>query len=221
MNKTLYVLHEGKPVETAIRRYRLEDAEGLIEAQRLSFPPPYPQELLWTRPQLAEHVRRFPEGALCAEVGGVIVGSMTGMRLHAASGEHRSWAEATGDGSLSTHEPDGETLYVVDICVVPEYRKSGIGRWLMQTMCETVVHLGLERLLGGGRLPGYHRHAAEMSAEAYVDAVLRGELQDPVMSFLLRCGRTPAGVAANYLDDEESCGYAAMMEWRNPFYSRR
>ncbi|QJC52033.1 GNAT family N-acetyltransferase [Paenibacillus albicereus] len=220
MYKTLYVQHEGKPAETVIRRYSLEDADALIEVQRRSFPPPYPQELLWTRGQIAEHVRLFPEGALCAEAGGILVGSMTGMRLHAAEGEHRSWSEATGDGSLSTHEPDGQTLYVVDICVVPEYRKSGIGRWLMQTMYETVVHLGLERLLGGGRLPGYHRHAERMSAEAYLSAVLRGELNDPVLGFLLRCGRTPVGVASAYLDDEESCGHAAMMEWRNPFLPR-
>ncbi|MCM3748937.1 GNAT family N-acetyltransferase [Paenibacillus pasadenensis] len=218
MEKNLYVQHAGKPVQARIRRYTLEDAEALIEVQRLSFPPPYPEELLWSREQLAQHVSRFPEGALCAVIGGKIIGSMTGMRVH-SSGEHEhlSWAEATDDGFIRNHVSDGDTLYVVDICIVPEYRQTGLGKWLMQTMYETVVHLGISRLLGGGRLPGYHRHAAAMSAEAYVAAVLTGELRDPVLTFLLRCGRTPAGIASNYLDDEESCGYAAMMEWRNPF----
>ncbi|OXM16439.1 GNAT family N-acetyltransferase [Paenibacillus herberti] len=217
MEKTLFVLHDGKPVETRIRCYTLEDAEALIAVQRLSFPPPYPQELLWNRKQLAQHVSRFPEGALCAEIDGTIIGSMTGMRTRSTDANHLSWAEMTADGYINTHDPDGDTLYAVDICVVPEYRKTGIGKWLMQSMYETVVQLRIKRLLGGGRLPGYHLHASELSAEAYVDAVLRGELRDPVLTFLLRCGRTPAGVAANYLDDEESCGYAAMMEWRNPF----
>ncbi|SDT55069.1 Acetyltransferase (GNAT) family protein [Paenibacillaceae bacterium GAS479] len=217
MQKTLFVLHNGKPVETRIRRYTLEDAEALIAVQELSFPPPYPQELLWNREQLAQHISRFPEGALCAEIGGTIIGSMTGMRTRSTNADHLSWGEMTADGYITTHDPDGDTLYVVDICVVPEYRKTGIGKWLMQSMYETVVQLGMERLLGGGRLPGYHSYALEMSSEAYVDAVLRGELRDPVLTFLLRCGRTPAGIAANYLDDEESCGYAAMMEWRNPF----
>ena len=69
----------------------------------------------------------------------------------------------------------------------------------------------------GGRMPGYHRHAHQMSAAEYLDAVVRGDLKDPVITFLLRCGRTPVGVAADYLEDEESCNYGALMEWKNPF----
>jgi hypothetical protein len=47
--------------------------------------------------------------------------------------------------------------------------------------------------------------------------VLQGELQDPVISFLLRCGRTPVKVVENYLEDEESLNHAVLMEWKNPF----
>ena len=90
----------------------------------------------------------------------------------------------------------------------------------MQTMYELVVHLRLKRLLGGGRIPGYHRYQHEASASQYVDRVVTGEWSDPVLSFLLRCGRMPVGVAANYLDDEQSCNYAALMEWRNPFWAQ-
>jgi len=46
---------------------------------------------------------------------------------------------------------------------------------------------------------------------------VRGELADPVITFLLRCGRTPLGVVPGYLEDEESRHHAALMEWRNPF----
>ncbi|KKC46403.1 acetyltransferase [Paenibacillus sp. D9] len=217
MLKKLYVIHAGKPVEAAIRRYGLEDAEGLIRVQEASFPPPYPQELLWNREQIREHAARFPEGALCAVVEGEIVGSMTGMLTDGSLAGNHDWATVTDSGYIRNHDPEGDTLYVVDICVRPEHRKSGIGKWLMQTMYETVVHLGKARLLGGGRLPGYHRHAAELKPQQYVAAVLKGDLHDPVLSFLLRCGRMPAGIAENYLEDEESCHYAALMEWRNPF----
>jgi len=44
-------------------------------------------------------------------------------------------------------------------------------------------------------------------------------LKDPVVTFLMRCGRTPLKVVANYLEDEESRNYAALMEWKNPFLS--
>ena len=63
-------------------------------------------------------------------------------------------------------------------------------------------------------MPGYHRHAHQMSVAEYLDAVVRGDLKDPVITFLLRCGRTPVGVAADYLEDEESCNYGALMEWK-------
>ncbi|MGZ4112270.1 MAG: GNAT family N-acetyltransferase, partial [Tumebacillaceae bacterium] len=94
----------------------------------------------------------------------------------------------------------------------------GLGKLLMESMYEVVVHLRMTRLLGGGRMSGYHKHADKLSAEDYLAAVLAGELKDPVITFLLRCGRTPIGVVANYLEDEESCNYAALMEWRNPFF---
>ncbi|WP_442953338.1 GNAT family N-acetyltransferase [Paenibacillus sp. RU4T] len=220
MLKKLYVIRAGKPVEATIRRYGDEDAEGLIRVQEASFPPPYPHELLWNREQIRQHAARFPEGALCAVVEGEIVGSMTGMLTDGRLAGDHDWAAVTDSGYIRNHDPQGDTLYVVDICVTPEYRKSGIGKWLMQTMYETVVHLGKARLLGGGRLPGYHRHAAELKPQQYVDAVLKGDLHDPVLTFLLRCGRMPAGIAENYLEDEESCHYAALMEWRNPFLIR-
>ena len=66
-------------------------------------------------------------------------------------------------------------------------------------------------------MPGYHKHADVMSADDYVGAVMAGELKDPVITFLLRCGRTPVQVVPDYLQDEESRNHALLMEWRNPF----
>ncbi|WP_338556791.1 GNAT family N-acetyltransferase [Paenibacillus sp. KS-LC4] len=218
IRKQLYVYHEGAPVEAVIRRYSEQDFAALIDVQRESFPPPFPSDLWWSKEQLTEHVSRFPEGALCAEIGGRLIGSMTGLIVNMDHyGHSHSWEAITDNGFIRNHDSSGDTLYVVDICVIPEYRKSGIGKWLMQTMYETVVHLQLKRLLGGGRMPGYHRYADEITPENYVSGVVAGAYSDPVLSFLLRCGRTPTEVAANYLEDEQSCGYAALMEWRNPF----
>lgn len=66
-------------------------------------------------------------------------------------------------------------------------------------------------------MSGYHRHADAISPEQYVAAVVAGELRDPVISFLLRCGRTPVAIVPDYLEDEESLNYGLLMEWRNPF----
>jgi ribosomal protein S18 acetylase RimI-like enzyme len=218
MRKQLFVIHDGVPTEAIIRTYTSQDFKALIDVQSESFPPPYPEELWWNEEQLTEHITRFPEGALCCEIGGKVIGSMTGLIVdmshhHAA----HSWEQITDSGYIRNHNPDGDTLYVADICVIPTYRKAGIGKWLLQSMYETVVHLGLKRLLGAGRMPGYHHYAAAETPEQYLEKVMKGIYKDPVITFLLRCGRTPVGIAANYLDDEESCDYAALMEWRNPF----
>ncbi|WP_054027012.1 GNAT family N-acetyltransferase [Bacillus sp. FJAT-28004] len=218
MRKELYLFIDGKPQKAIIRHYNLADFEGLIHVQRLSFPPPYPQELWWNKDQLTEHVTRFPEGAICAEVDGSIIGSMTGLRIDMNEyGHDHNWETISDSGYIRNHKESGDTLYVIDLCVIPEYRKSGIGKWLMQSMYETVVQLGLLRLLGGGRMPGYGARSHQISPEEYLDKVMQGEWKDPVITFLLKCGRMPIGVAHNYLDDEQSHNCAAIMEWRNPF----
>ncbi|MFD2612198.1 GNAT family N-acetyltransferase [Paenibacillus gansuensis] len=229
MRKELYVFRDRKPMKAEIRNYREADFAELIRIQRESFPPPFPEELLWNEEQLYNHVKRFPEGALCAMADGRIVGSVTGLLIGSEqSGTAHSWQEVTDAGYIRNHNPSGDTLYIADICVSPEYRKTGLGKWLMQSMYEVVVHLRLRRLLGGGRMPGYADAAAAfaetkeagfLSAEQYLESVMKGERSDPVISFLLRCGRTPVGVVPDYLEDEESMNYAALMEWKNPFWN--
>jgi ribosomal protein S18 acetylase RimI-like enzyme len=216
--KELYVFNGDVPQKAIIRNYTKNDFSQLIRVQQESFPPPFPSELWWNEEQLTNHVSLFPEGALCVEVDGRVVGSMTGLLVHFDPiHPSHTWEEITDGGYIRNHRPDGNTLYVVDICVSPPYRKLGLGKWLMQSMYEVVVRLNVDRLLGGGRMPGYHRHADRLSATQYLEKVLKGELKDPVITFLLRCGRTPLQVIENYLEDEESLNYAVLMEWRNPF----
>jgi len=216
--KQLYVYDSNKPVKAIIRNYTEDDFDQLVQVQKEAFPPPFPEELLWNTEQLTNHISLFQDGALCVEIGGRIAGSITGLIVQLDNGdEDHSWTDITDNGYIRNHDPEGNTLYIVDICISPAYRKLGLGKWMMQSMYETVVQLGLERLLGGGRMPGYHLHSADLSIDQYVEKVLQGELRDSVVSFLLRCGRTPVRPVANYLEDEESMNYGMLMEWKNPF----
>ncbi|WP_274361825.1 GNAT family N-acetyltransferase [Paenibacillus thermotolerans] len=207
-----------RPLKSLIRTYTEADFDRLIDIQRECFPPPFPPELWWNREQLASHVSRFPEGALCVEADGELIGSMTGLIVDWEPGDPpHSWAEITDEGYIRNHNPQGNTLYIVDISVRPSYRSYGFGKAMMHAMYHVVVQKRLKRLLGGGRMSGYHSAAGEMSAEQYLSEVLDGKRNDPVITFLMRCGRTPVGIAENYLEDEESRNYAALMEWKNPF----
>ncbi|MBP1933572.1 GNAT family N-acetyltransferase [Ammoniphilus resinae] len=216
--KEFFVFDKERPVPAVIRNYTEKDFDALIRIQQESFPPPFPSELWWNTEQLINHVTLFPEGALCIEVDGEMAGSMTGLIVDfdPQHPEH-TWEEITDHGYIRNHNPNGNTLYVVDIGVRPTYRKLGLGKWLMFAMYDVVVHRNLDRLLGGGRMPGYSAKSSQMTAEGYIDGVIKGEWKDPVITFLLRCGRTPVKVVANYLDDEESCHYGTLMEWKNPF----
>lgn len=216
--KEFYVFDQDKPTKAVIRNYEKKDFAQLIHIQQESFPPPFPTELWWNEEQLENHTTLFPEGALCIEIDGEMAGSMTGLIVEFDPNDpNHTWEEITDGGYIRNHTPEGNTLYVVDICVRPSFRKLGLGKWLMFSMYDVVVHLGLERLLGGGRMPGYHKKADIISPEQYVEAVVKGTVKDPVLTFLLRCSRTPIGVVPKYLEDEESCHYGTLMEWKNPF----
>lgn len=218
--KEQYLYTNEKNVKVIIRNYEKKDFKELIQIQKESFPPPFPSDLWWNEEQLTNHVTHFSEGALCAEINGVLAGSITGLLVD-FDPEHpkHTWEEITDNGYIKTHKKNGNTLYIVDICIRPSYRKLDLGKLLMQSMYETVIQLKLSRLLGGGRMPGYHKFSEEMKPDVYIEKVVKGELRDPVISFLLRCGRTPLVLVPGYLEDEESCHYGLLMEWKNPFHS--
>lgn len=214
----MMVPYEGAFIPVVVRNYTRTDFDAMIKLQAECFPPPFPEELWWNEEQLENHVRLFPEGAICVEYQGKIIGSMTGLRVNFNPDEpkHR-WEDVTDNGYIRTHEPAGDTLYIVDICISPKFRKAGLGKLMMQAIYQLGVKLDVKRVLGGGRMPGYGKFSKEMSAEQYVEKVVQGTLKDPVITFLLRCGRMPVTLIENYLDDEESHNYALLMEWKNPF----
>jgi ribosomal protein S18 acetylase RimI-like enzyme len=214
----LYVFDQEQPVPVIIRNYSKLDFDDLIKIQSECFPPPFPSDLWWNKEQLTNHVTIFPEGALCVEVDGELAGSLTGLTIDfKPCDKDHTWEEITDHGYIRNHNPKGNTLYIVDISVRPMYRKLGLGKLMMQAMYHVVIERGLERLLGGGRMAGYHRVADTTTPGQYLDAIIKGDIRDPVITFLLRCGRVPLGLVENYLEDEESCNYAALMEWKNPF----
>lgn len=212
------VFDKGKPLRVIVRNYTKDDFEQLIDIQKECFPPPFPSELWWNKDQLMNHVSLFPQGALCVEIDGQVASSLTGVctNFDPAHPNH-TWEEATDSGYIKNHDPNGNTVYIVDISVRPPFRSLGLGKIMMQAMYHVVIEMNMERLLGGGRIPGYHKQAGNMSAQRYVDKVVAGELYDPVITFLLKCGRLPIAVVENYLEDQESLNYGVLMEWKNPF----
>jgi ribosomal protein S18 acetylase RimI-like enzyme len=203
-------------VSVIIRPYTNDDYDALLTVQREAFPPPFPESLWWKKEQIAAHVDTYPSGAMVAVCDGIIAGSSTSL-IVAFAGKPHTWEEVSDNGYIRrSHEPGGDSLYGIDLCVRPSYRSKGIAGALYEARKELVVRSGLKRFLAGCRIPGYHLHADRMDADEYVRRVVSGEFKDLVLSFMLRQGLSPIQVLDNYLKDEESLDKAVLVEWKNP-----
>ena len=159
----------------------------------------------------------FPEGQLVASHRGDIVGySATLILALAADSPWYSYAEITGGGTFSTHDPSGDTLYGADIAVHPDYRGRGVAQLLYDSRKRLLKRLNLRRMVAGGRIPGYRAHAGTMTAEEYVDRVVRGELKDQALNAHLKAGYAVRDVRMGYMHDHQSLDYATFLEMENP-----
>lgn len=204
--------------ESSVVTYRLmvsEDIPQILSLEAASFPG-IPPDRYWQVDMLEAHMRKFAEGQFVAELEGRIVGSATALLvpLTAALTPH-SWKSISGGGFLTTHDPLGDALYGTEIMVHPDARRRGIGRALYKKRKDLCRQFNLRAFVAGGRIPGYDRFAAEITAVNYVKSVLDGDRGDRTLSAQLASGMTVAGVMNNYITDPKSRNHATILVWWN------
>lgn len=197
------------------RRMRVADIQAVQKLEAASFPS-IPVDKHWKPEMLRAHIKKFPEGQFVADLDGWIVGSSTALRvpLDRALRHHR-WTEITGGGYLTTHDPKGDVIYGTEIMVHPEARRAGIAKKLYRLRKDLAKQLNARALVTGGRIPGYVKHAAKMTARDYVRSVVKGERTDRTLSAQLAAGFTVAAVMSNYITDENSLNHATLLVWWN------
>jgi predicted amidohydrolase/ribosomal protein S18 acetylase RimI-like enzyme len=199
-----------------IRPLRLEDYDRIIAMQAQCFPHMRPT----TREQLASQLEHFPEGQIGVDYGGLLVASSSSLLLDFSmyEGEHK-WAQITNHGMIRNHHPRGSTLYGMEIMVDPAYRGMKFARRLYDARKQLARERNLMNIVLGGRIPGYHKYAAQMSAREYVDRVVNKTLVDPVLTTQLANGFVLKRLIQDYLPaDDESRGWATFLEWSNLDY---
>lgn len=200
------------------RRWRPEDIPGIVECQRAAYPNFAEKDLCHER-HYRMQLEAFPEGQVLAEIDGRIVGYAASLIVQLDDeSPWYSYAEITGEGTFSTHNPSGDTLYGADIAVHPEFRGQGIAAKLYEERKKIMRRFNLARMVAGGRIPGYEHYAGRMTPEEYVERVTRGELKDMALSAHLKAGYAVRGVHMDYLSDEASLDYATFIEMKNPDY---
>ena len=199
-----------------LRRLSIEDFEELIALQRRCFPKMKP----WLREQVDSQISIFPEGQLIIEIDGVIVASCANLIVdYSDYKDWNDWMELSGKGYIRNHDPEGDTLYGIEIMVHPDHRGMKLARRLYDARKELCRDNNLARMMIGGRIPGYAAHKETMTATQYVARVMEKALYDPVLTAQLANGFQLRQLVPDYLpSDEDSGGYATCMEWPNLDY---
>jgi predicted amidohydrolase/GNAT superfamily N-acetyltransferase len=203
----------------SIRPADRDDVPALIKLNKKAFPSMAEENVVWSERQLNQHLRTFPEGQMVAECDGKVVGATASLIVTLGTDPYRShtYSGITDGGYFHNHDPQGDTLYGADVYVDPDYQGKGIGAALYEARRELCRRLNLRRVLAGGRLSGYDDNK-HLSPEEYVQQVVDGEIQDPVLSFQLKEGFVVRGILRNYITDPRSHNLASLIEWKNPDY---
>lgn len=199
-----------------VRTIRPTDYDEIVEVQRACFPGMTP----WTREQFESQLKIFPEGQICVAYDGRVVASSSSLIIDfdIYHGRH-TWHEIADRGFIRNHNPDGDTLYGIEIMVHPDFRSMKLARRLYDARKELAIERNLQKIVIGGRIPGYSAYRDEMSVREYVDKVVRRELVDPVLTMQLSNGFVLKRLISDYLrSDQDSQGYAALLEWSNLDY---
>ncbi|MHB1278765.1 MAG: GNAT family N-acetyltransferase [Bacteroidia bacterium] len=202
---------------TIIQRTAIpEDFGEIIKLSKKCFPEQDP----WTANMLESQYRLFPEGMQIIEYEGEIVGSATSLIVDMEEyDDNHSWAEISDNGFITNHDPEGDTLYGIEVMVHPEYQGLKIGRRLYEMRRELCEVMNLKQILIGGRLPNYHLYSDELGVRAYVKRVVDKKIKDSVLTFQISQGFYIRKIIKDYLpNDQESEGYGVLMEWANLDY---
>ncbi len=199
-----------------VRQLKTDDYDQLIKLQEACFPG----MPTWKREQLQSQIAIFPEGQICIQLNKKIVASSSSLIIDFdVYEEGDDWKKLSDSGYITNHDADGETLYGIEIMVHPDYRGYKLARRLYQSRKDLAVRLNLKNIIIGGRIPGYLNYQKELTARQYVDKVIDKRHYDPVLTTQLANGFVLKRIIPAYLrSDEESGGFATLLEWSNIDY---
>ncbi|MBF6607457.1 MAG: bifunctional GNAT family N-acetyltransferase/carbon-nitrogen hydrolase family protein [Flavobacterium sp.] len=175
----------------------------------------------WHEHHIEKLLEVFPEGQLVILVDDKVVGSALSLIVPEDLVEkNHNYTKITGNYTFSTHDPNGEVLYGIDVFIHPIYRGLRLGRRLYDARKEICEQLNLKAIVFAGRIPTYNQYANELTPKAYIDKVKLKEIHDPVLSFQLSNDFHVLRIMKNYLEgDTGSQDFAVLLEWNNIYYN--
>ncbi|RZJ99917.1 MAG: GNAT family N-acetyltransferase, partial [Flavobacterium sp.] len=179
-------------------------------------------DLYWKEVEIKKLLKVFPEGQLVILVDEKVVGSALSLivKYKTAISNH-NYEKITGNYTFSTHDPNGEVLYGIDVFIDPAYRGIRLGRRLYDARKELCEKLNLKSIIFAGRIPNYTENSSLLSAKQYIEKVKLKDIYDPVLSFQLSNDFHVIKVIKHYLEgDTSSEENAVLLEWNNIYYDK-
>ncbi|WP_445381292.1 GNAT family N-acetyltransferase [Robiginitalea sp. IMCC43444] len=176
----------------------------------------------WEEEQIETLITKFPEGQVVIKVNGQLAGFALCIIVdYDKYSPRHTYKQITGNETFSTHDPDGDMLYGIEVIIRREFRGLRLGRRLYDYRKELCEKLNLKGIAAGGRIPNYHRYADTLSPKEYIEKVRRKEIDDPVLNFQISNDFHPARILKGYLaGDRASNEYAVLLEWDNIYYEK-
>ncbi|HKZ24733.1 MAG TPA: GNAT family N-acetyltransferase [Acidimicrobiia bacterium] len=191
-------------------------AAQCAELEHLAFPNTDPA-YLFTEEDVSVYAETFAEGFFVCLDGERVVGQAAGIfRDFDFSMTQHTLLEMAGPHQCGNHDSEGEWYYGTDIVVHPDYRRRGIGGRFYDLRKDLVRTRRKRGIVGGSHMQGYARHRSSLTPDAYLAKVVAGELYDPTVTFQIQHGFSVRGLLANYVVDDDTGGWNALIVWENP-----
>lgn len=174
----------------------------------------------WEKYEIEKMINLFPEGQVVIKVNNKIAGCALAIIVPEKLVRRKhTYKQITGNFKFTTHTPDGDILYGIDIFIKKEFRGMRLGRRLYDYRKELCEKLNLKSIAFGGRIPNYHKYKDELTPKQYIDKVKQKEIHDPVLDFQLANDFHPSKILKRYLEgDVSSREYAVLLEWDNIYH---
>lgn len=209
-------------VETIeVRNLTIEDFIELKESMNAAYPKMGGMD--WDQNSLSRLIHKFPEGQICVTVNDRVVGCALSIIVkYSRFGDNHTYKQITGNYTFNTHDPKGDVLYGIEVFVHPDFRGMRLARRMYDTRKALCENLGLRAIVAGGRIPKYENHAEQLTPRQFIEKVKSREVYDPALSFQLSNDFHVKKILKNYLPyDEQSKGFATLLEWDNIYYEEK
>jgi len=217
-----------------VREGRIDDLEGVLLVEEEA----WPKGLRASREMYESRLETFPQGTFVAEAGGKIEGVVVTEILDSDLINHiRTWDETTDNGYIrNTHNPEGDTVYGVNLSVSPRAQKR-LAIALLEAVGKLVIKCNLKQGLLGGRIPGFAKHFKQYCQKKNLSSVSNKKRDkiaeeylwvttshsralNPEIGFYKKLGLRLVKLLPGYIEDPQSLNYGVLFLWSNPFYGK-